>query len=85
MQGRRVKVDFVDKIGCFRISIETVVIPARSEIIAYCSNKYQDQQILGLIEPAEKNCEIRQGFSSKFSGLLEGRTDICQNDEPFGG
>ena len=32
-----------------------------------------------------KICEVRQSFSSKFSGLLEGRTDTCQNDEPFRG
>ena len=77
VQGRRVKVDFVDKISCFRISIETVVIPARSEIIAYCSvedmpHEYQDQQILGLIEPAEKFVKSGKALVASSVGYLKG-------------
>ena len=65
------------KIGRFRIAAIETVIPARSEIIAYCSvedmtNEYQDQQILGLIKPAEKCVKSGKAFVASSMGYLKG-------------
>lgn len=60
VQDKCYKVEFVGKIGCFRIAAkETVAIPPRSEVVTYCCvtglpESYQNKEILGLVEPAEK-------------------------------
>lgn len=71
------KVEFVGKIGCFRIVVkEIVVIFLRSEVVIYCCvmgffESYQNKEIMGLVELVEKFVKFGKVLVVRLVGYLK--------------